>query len=283
MTTNKKIRGLSTIQRLVALAVLALLVLLSVKYPLSAQAVTQSYSSDQQLQRGMLVQLKKNDTTKVEPVSQKTMDQFHGVVVDANDAPVTISGSGDKTFVATSGHYDVLVSDQNGPIAAGDYVTVSALDGIGMKVSIEEPFVVGRAITDFDGKAKTIGTAKIKDSTGTEKTVNMGRVQIDIGMGKNPYVKGAESAMPDFLKRASEAVAGKPVNAVRVYVGVLVFLITTIVASILLYAAVRSAVISIGRNPLSRKTIIRGMFQVVLVSLIVFITGLFGVYLLLKV
>jgi hypothetical protein len=45
---------------------------------------------------------------------------------------------------------------------------------------------------------------------------------------------------------------------------------------------VRSSMIALGRNPLSRKSILRGMFQVIITSIIIFICGLFGVYLLLK-
>lgn len=283
MTTNRKLRSLLTIQRLLALAVLVLLIVLSAKHPLDAQAVTRSYSSEQALQRGMLVQLKEGSTDKIVPVSQKNMEKFLGVVVDANDAPVTISGTGDKTFVATTGQYDMLVSTQNGAIAAGDYVTVSAYDGIAMKVGTAEPYIVGRAIDAFDGKTKALSSTKIKDSAGGEQTVNIGRIKVEVGIGKNPFEKVSEANVPDFLRKAAKAIAGKEVSAVRIYAGIMVFLITTMVASVLLYGAVRSAVISIGRNPLSKKSIIRGMFQVALVSLIIFITGLFGVYLLLRV
>jgi hypothetical protein len=231
----------------------------------------------------MLVRLKEGSTDNIQPISQKDMEKFLGVVVDANDAPVTISGTGDKTFVATSGQYDMLVTSQNGAIAAGDYVTVSALDGIAMKVGPEQPYIVGRAIDAFDGKAKALGSAKVKDSAGGELSVNIGRIKVEVGIGKNPFEKSKETNVPEFLRKAAKAIAGKEVSAVRIYAGIMVFLITSIIASILLYGAVRSAVISIGRNPLSKKSIIRGMFQVALVSLIVFITGLFGVYLLLKV
>jgi hypothetical protein len=50
-----------------------------------------------------------------------------------------------------------------------------------------------------------------------------------------------------------------------------------------LYAGVRSSVISMGRNPLARKTIIRNLIQIVLIALIILVTGLIAVYLLLKI
>lgn len=277
-----KIKKYLTFQRVSAIVVLSLLCVISTRYPLFAQAVTQGYGSDSILQRGMLVELKKGDTTKIEPVKQDTAEQMYGVVVDANDAPVTLSSDGKKVFVATAGHYDVLVSTQNGEVKAGDYVTVSAIDGIGMKAGDKEPVVVGRALAGFDGKSNSISTTQVKTSDGGNKSVNIGRVQADITVAKNPLLKAEEPNLPNALKKVSESIAGKPVNPVRVYVSLFVFLVSTLIASSLMYGGVRSAIISIGRNPLSKKSIVRGMIQIIITGLTVFISGIFGVYLLLK-
>ncbi len=278
-----KIKKLCTVQRVLAVGILSLLVLASSHYPLLAQAVTQGYGSDQTLQRGMLVRLKSSDTTKVEAVKESNSSKMYGVVVDSNDAPVTLSADGKKVFVATAGHFDVLVSTQNGEVKAGDYIAVSAIDGIGMKGTDKEPEVIGRALAGFDGKSGAISSAQVKDSDGGTHTVNIGRVQADITVSRNPNLKATQANLPELLRKASEAIAGKPVNAVRVYIALFVFLSTTILAGILMYGGVRSAIISIGRNPLGKKAIIRGMFQVVITGMIVFITGVFGVYLLLKI
>lgn len=280
---NTKIRQYITFPKLFAFGGLVLLVAVSLQHPLSAQTVTQGYGSDTQLQRGLLVQIKKSDATKVELVSQSTMDQMHGVIVDANDAPVTLSADGQKVFVATTGHFDVLVSNQNGAVSVGDYITVSAIDGVGMKAGSDEPIIIGRALASYDGKSGNISSTEVKDSTGRKKSVSIGRIQVDIGVARNPLLKGTEPNLPEILRKASEAIAGKAVNPARVYVGVIVFIISTVVAGSLLYGGVRSGIISIGRNPLSKKSIIRGMLQVIITGLIIFISGLFGVYLLLKI
>ncbi len=107
-------------------------------------------------------------------------------------------------------------------------------------------------------------------------------MQVDIGVAKNPLLKATEPNLPNALRKAAATIAGKPVDAVRVYISILVFGITTVVAGSLLYGGVRSALISIGRNPLSKKSIIRGMIQVVITGLMVFISGVFGVYLILR-
>ncbi len=262
---------------------LVFLVVVSTQHPLSAQAVTEGYNADLSLQRGMIVMLKKDDPTKVELVTTESGERMRGVVVAANDAPLTLANAGQRVFVATNGRYDVMVSTQNGPIKSGDYITASALSGIGMKASDKEAYIIGRAITDFDGKKDVIGTNDIKDSTGNKISVSIGRVQMDVGVAKNPLLKATEPNVPQFLMKAATAIAGRPVNPFRVYMGVLVFGICTVVAGTLMYGGVRSGIISIGRNPLSKKSIIRSMFQVIITGLIVFVTGVFGVYLILRV
>ena len=277
-----KIKKACTFQRVMAVSALSLLCVVSMRFPLLAQAVTQGYGSEQTMQRGMLVQLKKGDTTKVETVKQADASKMYGVVVAANDAPVTLSSEGKKVFVATAGHYDALVSTQNGEVKPGDYIAVSAVDGIGMKGGEKDAIVVGRALSGFDGKTNPIGTTSVKDSAGGTQSVTIGRVQADITVAKNPLFKADAPNLPEILRKASESIAGKPVNPVRVYVAIFVFVVTAFVAGTLMYGGVRSAIISIGRNPLGKKSIIRGMIQIIITGLTVFISGIFGVYLLLK-
>lgn len=250
----------------------------------TSQAVTQGYGTRQPLQNGIIVMLDEKDSTKVIPLTEATATKMQGVVVAANDATVTISSNGNtgQVFVATFGHYDVLVSNQNGPIKAGDYITISALAGVGMKVDTTQPTVLGKATGDFSGTSKVAGTAKLKDSAGKEVTVSLGRIPVDITISHNPLQQVAADGLPDFLQHASQSVAGKPVSSARIYVSLVVLLMSTMVAGGILYSGVRGGLIAIGRNPMAKKQIIAGIIRVVLSGLICFIIGIFGVYLLLK-
>lgn len=265
-------------------AVIGLLGLLFIAlvHPISAQTVTQGYAADEILQRGMLVSLKDGDPTKVEPADQDNIKRLHGVVVNPNDAPVTLSSEQQKTFVATVGRYEGLVSDENGTIKQGDYITVSKVRGIGKKTDTKSENVIGKALEDFDGKSNVISTTDLKDNGGTAQKVHIGRIQLDIGIGANPLAKPEDVNLPGFLKRATEAIAQKTVSPLRVYISIAVLLASVAIAGSMLYAGVRSSMISIGRNPLSKQSITKGLLQVILTSFIVFIIGIFGVYLLLK-
>lgn len=241
-------------------------------------SVAQSYSADSKLQRGIIVVIDENDADKVRPAKLEEIERVHGIVVDSNDSPITLSNEGQQVFVATTGRYQILVSDENGTIGVGDYITLSSLQGVGMRGDEQRNKIVfGKSLQTFDSTQEVLSTAKVGD-----REVHIGRVMVDITVAKNPLLKGVEPNIPSFLKRATELIAGKPVDALRAYIGLAVFILTTIISGSLIYGGVRSAIISIGRNPLSKKSIVRSLFQVVLVSLIILISGIFGVYLILR-
>jgi len=245
-----------------------------------AQTVNQGYNSDQPLQKGMLVAAKSDDQTKVEPVNKDSIERLKGVVVQQNDSPVTLSGAGQNVFVATSGIYDAIVSNENGEIKKGDYITISSLDGIAMKAGDSQAMVLGTANADFNGKDGSIGST---EDPNTKQKVTFARIPVAISVNRNPMLKEEQgNSIPKVLQKVSVTVAGKKVNTARVWLATAVFLGTAFVVGVMLYSGARSSLISVGRNPLSKTVIIRGLLQVVIVSLIVFITGMFGVYLLLK-
>lgn len=265
--------------RIFAAATLVFIFALFQAGPLLAQTVLQGYKSDEQLQRGMLVALKDDDQTKVVAITEKNSDKLKGVIADAKDSPVTISDSSKQVFVATTGEYEVLVSTEHGPINPGDYISGSSLSGIGTKAGDSQALVIGRATGKFEGKGDSIGQTQAKSGG----TVSFGRVKVDVGVSNNPYRKIPDKdKVPDALQKAANTVAEKDVSTLRIYLALVVMVITAAVAATTLFSGVRSTIISIGRNPLSKGLILRGLVQVLLVSLIIFITGLFGVYLLIK-
>lgn len=265
------------------IALLLLLALVILTPTTNAATVTQGYGSDDLLQRGMIVGLKEDNLRKVELINSDDYELLHGVVIGANDSAILLGNEDEKVYVASGGRFPVIVSSQNGSINVGDYVAISALDGIGMKSSPADPVIVGKAIEGFDASNKDhiISTAQVKDSNGDVSTLAIGLVTVDVSIGKNPNLQ-SNNYLPTFISNASEYIAGKPVSPARVYMSILILIMATALSGSLIYSAVRSSVISIGRNPLSRKSIMRGLLQVIIIGIIVFLSGVFGVYLLLK-
>jgi hypothetical protein len=257
--------------------------------PVAAQSYgggsVQGYASDTPLDNGTIVQLTGKDANRVKIAKQSELQNMFGLVVDRTQLSVILSSEAleNETFVAASGTYNVLVSTQGGPIVSGDYVTLSAVNGVAMKAGTEEKTVFGRANGPFDGKGLTLGTTELKDVDGNKNaTVQLGSIPVTIDIKKNPNDKSTKSDLPEFLQRIGQAIAEKEVSPVRIYLSLGITLISILAAIAILYSGVRNGVISIGRNPMSKKSIFRALLEVILTSILILIIGLFAVYLLLR-
>lgn len=244
----------------------------------------QSYAADKQLDIGTIVQLTGKESQRVTVATQSRLANMFGVVVDENQLPLKVSNSKlqNETFVAVSGTYNVLVSTQGGTIASGDYVTLSSVNGVAMKASTKEKTVFGRANAPFDGRGVTLGTTTLKDSAGKTQTVTLGIVPVTIDIKRNPNEKSTKTEVPEFLERIGQAIAEKEVSAIRIYLSMAITAVSLIAAIVVLYAGVRNSIISIGRNPMSKKSIFRSLLEIILTSILILVIGLFAVYLLLK-
>ncbi len=239
----------------------------------AADSIAKTFSSDTAISPGYVVSLKKNDQSKVELASAKALSRIYGVVINPSDSAVTLQTGNGQVVVATGGNYEVLASLSGGVIKTGDYLSLSPNDGIAAKAGTDQDYIVGRAIADFDGGQGIIS------GSGSSAT---GRVPIQVSPGKNPLAK-SDPNVPGPLLKLVNTIAAQPVSPQRVYAALGVFVVALVVASGLIYVGVRSSMISIGRNPLSKHSIMRGMLQVVIAAALVFGFGLIGVYLLIRI
>ncbi len=259
--------------------------LLLVAAPVAAQTVTQGYLSDQDLQNGMVVRLKSGDATRVEALKQSDAVDMLGVVVSNSAAPVSLSDPAKRqNFVATFGKYDVLLSTQNGPIKAGDFVTISSIDGVGMKSDNQQALVLGKALASFSGTNDAESRIALTDKSGGKREVGLKRVSVDISVARNPTYSGDQvPGVPHFLSKAAQLVTKKPLTALRLYLCLGVLVLSLIVAGAIIYSGVRTGMTAVGRNPLAKKAITRNIITIALLALIIVIVGVIAVYLLLKI
>lgn len=276
-----------TMRGLWSLLIAAGMVLATFSFPVAAVGGTgtQGYAADQPLDNGTIVQLTGDNSDRVKIAVQSEVQNMFGVTVDRNILPVTITSEGleNEVFVAVSGTYNVLVSTQAGAIAAGDYVTLSSIDGVAMKAGMEQTTVFGRASSAFDGKGLTLGAATLKDVDGNEnRTVLLGSIPVTIDIRSNPNDISTKANVPEVLQRLGQAIAEKEVSPIRIYLSMVITAVSIIAAIAILYSGIRNSVISIGRNPMSKKSIFRALVQIILTCLLILIIGLFAVYLLLR-
>jgi hypothetical protein len=239
-----------------------------------ADTIVRGFDAVTTISPGWVVSLTKKQPNAVELTPAKDSSRIYGVVIDPSQAPVTLQPQqGRRIFVATNGTYPVLVSAVNGKVNPGDYLSMSKTDGIAAKATPDQTTILGQALEKFDGVNSVI--------TKGEHGESIGRVSASIAPGRNPLSSNF-AAIPAPLRRAGEAIAGKNVTPPRIYGALAVFLVTAAIAISVLISGVRNGMISIGRNPLSKTPILRGLFQVTIVAVVVFGIGVFAVYLLLK-
>src|SRR3990167_1250601 len=239
-----------------------------------SQTIAKSFGAKTAIEPGRVVTLAKDNPENVELAPAADVNRIYGVVIEQAEAAVTLQKENQQVFVATSGTYPVLVSVSNGSIKSGDYLSMSKKsDGIAGKASVAQEYVVGKAVSNFDGRSDVVTTV---DGSA------VGKIKTEINPGKNPLIKG-DRYVPAPLLRLAYAIAGESVSAARIYSALIIFLITLIVAASLILVGVRSSIISIGRNPLSKQSIMHGLTQVIVAAGLVFFGGLGGVYIVLNI
>ncbi|MGH7234200.1 MAG: hypothetical protein ACREF7_02020, partial [Candidatus Saccharimonadales bacterium] len=243
------------------------------------QLIAQGYSSSSNLQPGMIVRLDSSSSNKVSALDISHINQMLGVVISANDAALTLSQTTalQEVYVSNFGQHNVLVTNQNGPIKAGDYITISALAGLGMKADSNESFVLGQAASNFDGVHNVLSTSSLASSGGQKVNLSIGSIPVNISIASNPLAQGARG-VPAFITKLTKFATNKSVSASRVYLGMLCVVAGLIITITIIYSGIKNGFISIGRNPLAKKAISLNLIRVVAISIVIFAISLGSAY-----
>jgi hypothetical protein len=228
--------------------------------PLGAQgasSIAQGFkTTDTNIVEGALVGLKADTPNNVELSSADNVNELIGVV--GNRPLIELSDGGSSVQVVTSGVTITLVSDINGQIKPGDKITASPIEGVGMKAT-QTGIIVGTAQAELSATSERT----VKDKSGNEQTVKIGMipVQIDVVFYADTTVDSS-SFVPAAVQDLANSIAGQPVSPIRVMIASLLLFLLFISIIVLLYSAVKSSIISIGRNPLSKNAVHKSLFQV---------------------
>lgn len=227
---------------------------------------------------GALMSLDPNDKDSVVLANTDRVAGLVGVVGDKS--LLALSNNTPEVQVAIGGTTEVLVSDINGVIHAGDRITASPIDGIGMK-AVSSTQVVGTAQNGFnlqDASARTVA-----DATGAQHTVHIGLVSVQINVSYySPDTN--QSIVPPFLQQLANYLAGgRQVSILRIIASLFVFLLAFVSITALLVTSVRSSIISIGRNPLSEVAVRKGLLEVGLTSIGILLGSVAIIYLILRI
>jgi hypothetical protein len=232
--------------------------------------ISHSYNSSSNITNGSLVSLDPNHSNYVEPANTDNGQQLLGIAVASNDSLLAIDPGPNSVQVATSGTANSLVSTLNGNISVGDQVSVSPIEGLGMKAA-QGDYVIGLAQTSFNSSTEGAIQQQIKDKSGKTATVSVGFIRLGIAIGTGSTNSGNQL---NGLQQFSENLTGHVVPTVRVLVSVIIAAVTFIALVTLIYATIYSGIISIGRNPLAKYAVFRSMSSVFgMVILVAFVSS----------
>lgn len=172
--------------------------------------------------------------------------------------------------VVRSGIAQVSVTNLNGPIKYGDYITSSAVAGKGQKAS-ESGYVLGVALAAFDGdNTQTID--------GPKGPVALGKIPVAV------RIEYAEISNPRFITRLFSFVGTaflenindpkKFGDAVRFIAAAMVVLLSFTFGFLTFSRSILKSIEAIGRNPLAKNTI---QFSIILNILLLVASGLIGI------
>lgn len=261
------------------LAVLIATPLLVSSTALAVGAISQGFTTSDSVVTGSVVDLRSDSQNVVELANSSRADRLVGVV--GNKSLVEL-GDTRQVQVVTSGLAQVLVSDINGTIKTGDRITASPISGIGMKAT-QSTTIVGAAQASMSNSSGS-SQQKVTDKAGKNHTVTVASVPVQINV--TYYVSSNDHLsplVPAFLQSLGDSIAGHNVSALRVVIGFLALLLGFLTVSVILYAAVRSGLIAIGRNPLAQGALRKGLIEVVLTAVGILLLTVMVIYIILAV
>jgi hypothetical protein len=244
----------------------------------STAAISQGFKTNEtDLAPGALVSLTSGSQSTVQLSNTDRVNQLIGVI---GDKPlIELSNNDKEAQVVISGTTLALVSDINGDVKAGDKITASPINGIGMRADTSA-LVAGTAQTDLS--TVTTANRSINDKQGKSQTVKVGALPVQINVTYYVSPEDKNTFLPPFLQSLANSVAGKDVSPVRVLVSTLVLIFGFLSIAVLLYSSIRSSIISIGRNPLSEGAVRKSLFEVGATALGILLVMLIAIYLVLS-
>lgn len=244
----------------------------------SAAAIAQGFqTSETDVRPGALLSLKEGSPDNVEYANQERIDELVGV---AGENPlISLTDGGQTVQVVTSGVTAALVSNINGEVKTGDKITASPIEGVGMKATSSN-IVLGAAQADLTSVKTTEHT--VTDTDGTQHTVLIGLIPVQVNVTFYAAPADKNMFLPAFLQDFANGVVGKEVSPVRVMIAAIIMVLAFLSIAVLLYASVKSSIISIGRNPLSEVSVRKSLLQIGAIVVAILLLALITIYLILS-
>lgn len=191
-------------------------------------------------------------------------ENIFGVVTDAAAASVEDINLEKYKLVVNSGETSVLVTNKNGEIKKGDFITSSETPGVGMKAT-QSGQVIGIALEDFV----------------TANNDEVGLVAVFMNVKSQFIALSGTTNVLSALKAGLESPFLSPIITLRYILAALVTGASFVIGFVSFGRISGSSVEALGRNPLAGGSIKRVVFFNFLLTFSIMLGGLFIAYLIL--
>lgn len=261
----------NVLRRFSALTLLCSIVALSVSTPVlgtTTGAISQNYETNTTgITAGELLSLSSAGSSIVEPANS-TIDSSRLIGVAADKPLLELSGKANSSVqVVVGGTSAALVSDINGTVKVGDKITTSPVSGVGMK-AVSSAEVVGIAQANLT--AVPTVTRSVAGTNGKNVQIKIGLLPVAVVVEYYSVTSAAGTAssfVPLFMQDLANQLTGKQVSPLRILIGAVLLIMGFAAVTFMLYVAIRSGIISIGRNPLAEPALRKGLVDVIIAAL----------------
>ena len=250
------------IAKLIAMPLLILLILLILPIKASAQTAGQgvavAVSVAGEVVDGDIVC---NYTGEIKRCNTAYDGGIYGVSVDEPALALENLSLTDAKTVATSGKAYVRVSDTNGQVKKGDYVTSSGKEGIGQKAT-KSGYVVGTALEDADAGAES-------------------KIMVAIAAKQAFVTLSTRGNLWESIKDAILSPTLTPLASLRYILAAIIASAAFILGFWYFGRVAKSGVEAVGRNPLAGRLIQLSVILNLLLTALIMGSGLVIAYLIL--
>lgn len=252
--------------------------LLVIFSPVSAATanISKSYGYASPIMKDSLVSVDPSNPSDVIPANTNNQKELIGIAVENADSLIAINPGKDKVQVASTGSAVLLVSNINGNIQPGYQVSVSPLDGIGMKASAGSE-VIGIAQKAFSPNSPNTSKKTLKQINGNNSTVYIGYIPVAIQIGQASVTQKLNA-----FQKIGMSLTGKTIPTYRIILSIIVAIVTFFGLLILIYASIYGSIISLGRNPLAKESIFKTLSKILAMVVVTGFVASLVVYLLLR-
>jgi hypothetical protein len=243
-------------------------------------AITESISNPYQtataIKPGSIVSLVSTKQNEIVAANTTNESKLIGVTVNNQQSLLAVNDASNTTQVISNGIADTLVSTMNGSISIGSQIAVSPLSGVGENAGSGSR-VVGIAEAAFNSSTAGSVTQSIYDTNKHQHKIYVGYIPILIAVSSNTSTTDNGSFI-NSLHNLVNNLSGRTISNTSLLLICIIIVVAFIAIIVLIYGAITGGLISIGRNPLAKSSILSSLGQIFFMVLIIAVTSIIIIY-----